>query len=190
MTERTAASSDGPWVLDTLLRLPDEVIEAMFLLSAASIGFVMNVIVVTSVVTARRRRTVGSVFVVHGCLLDAVKCLYSVPFATSLLRRGPPDSCAEVRRLLRRGPPDSCAVLGGSFVLLVTASAVNILATVCGEAYSFRSGRHTRTFSVSHILASGELNRLTGPDCGTGNTGKCPGPTTSKGSTKDGCKIF
>ena len=175
MTERTAASSDGPWVVDTLLRLPDEVIEAMFLLSAASIGFVMNVIVVTSVVTARRRRTVGSVFVVHGCLLDAVKCLYSVPFATSLLRRG---------------PPDSCAVLGGSFVLLVTASAVNILATVCGEAYSFRSGRHMRTFSVSHIRASGELNRLTGPDYGTGNTGKCLGPTTSKGSTKDGSKFF
>jgi len=68
-------------------------------------------------------RSVSSIFVLHGCLLDAVKCLYSVPFATSLLRRG---------------PPNSCAVLGGSFVLLVTASAVNIVATVCSETYSFR----------------------------------------------------
>jgi len=75
-------------------------------------------------VTARARRTVGNVFVLHGCLLDAVKCLYSVPFATSLLRRG---------------APDSCSLLGASFVLVVTASAINILAIVCSEAYSFRS---------------------------------------------------
>jgi len=123
MTERTPTSSERPRV-DLFSRLPDEVIEAMFLLSAASVGFVLNMGVITCLITVRARRTVGSIFVIHGCLLDAIKCLYSVPFATSLLRRG---------------PPDSCAVLGGSFVLLVTASAVNILATVCSEAYSFRS---------------------------------------------------
>jgi len=29
-----------------------------------------------------------------------------------------------------------------------------------------------------------------GPDYGIGNVGKCLGPTTSKGPTKDGCRIF
>ena len=122
MIEETGANSEGAqrnWPS----RLPDEVIEAMFLLITAAIGFFLNIIVIASVVSMRSRRTISSVFVLHGCLLDAVKCLYSVPFATSLLRRG---------------PPHSCAVLGGSFVLLVTASAVNIVATVCSEAYSFR----------------------------------------------------
>ena len=30
----------------------------------------------------------------------------------------------------------------------------------------------------------------TGPDYGLGNVGKCLGPMTLKGPTKDGCKIF
>jgi len=104
-------------------RLPDEVIEAMFLLITATVGFFLNVIVIACLISVRSLRTISSVFLLHGCLLDAIKCLYSVPFATSLLRQG---------------PPSSCAVLGGSFVLLVTASALNIVATICGEAYSFR----------------------------------------------------
>jgi len=105
-------------------RLPDEVTEAMFLLITAAVGFFLNAIVIACLVPVRSLRTVSNVFVLHGSVLDAVKCLYSVPFATSLLRQV---------------PPNSCAVLGGSFVLLVTASAVNIVATVCSEAYSFRS---------------------------------------------------
>jgi len=119
-------------------RLPDEVIEAMFLLITAAVGFFLNIIVIASVVSMRSRRTISSVFVLHGCLLDAIKCLYSVPFATSLLRRG---------------PPHSCAVLGGSFVLLVTASAVNIVATVCSEAYSFRLASLRYTFIALCIAA-------------------------------------
>jgi len=118
MTEMTVNSQR-----DLPSRLPDDVIEALFLLVTAAVGFFLNVIVIAYLVGVRSLRTTSSVFVVHGCLLDAVKCLYSVPFATSLLGQG---------------PPDSCAVLGGSFVVLVTASAVNIVATVCSEAYSFR----------------------------------------------------
>ena len=104
-------------------RLPDEVIEAMFLLATAVVGFFLNVLVIARLLSVRSPRTVSSLFVLHGCLLDAVKCLYSVPFATSLVRRA---------------APSSCAVLGGSFVVLVTASALNIVATICSEAYSFR----------------------------------------------------
>jgi len=122
MNEKIAADSQETQ-RDSPSRLPDEVIEAMFLLSTAALGFFLNIVIMARLISVRSLRTVSSVFVLHGCLLDTVKCLYSVPFATSLLRRS---------------PPNSCAVLGGSFVLLVTASAVNIVATICGEAYSFR----------------------------------------------------
>ena len=79
---------------DVASRLPDEVLEALFLLSSAAVGFLLNVVVIACLLSVRSLRTISSIFVLHGCLLDAVKCLYSVPFATSLLRRGPPNSCA------------------------------------------------------------------------------------------------
>jgi len=141
MTEWIRTSSQGPAADRGLFsKLPDEVIEAMFLLGTAAVGFFLNIVVIACVVTVRSRRTISSVFVVHGCLLDAIKCLYSIPFATSLLRRG---------------PPHSCAVLGGSFVLLVTASAVNILATVCSEAYSFRFSRFQTRFFDARVTLLG-----------------------------------
>ena len=59
--QRTAASSEGPRVVDVVSsRLPDEVIEAMFLLGAAAVGFILTLVVVTCVVTVRTRRTVAS----------------------------------------------------------------------------------------------------------------------------------
>jgi len=122
------------------IRLPDEVIEALFLLSTAAVGFFLNITIIACLLSVSSLRTISSFFVLHGCLLDAVKCLYSVPFATSLLRRG---------------PPNNCAVLGGSFVLLVTASALNIVATVCSEAYSFRFitlNLHNSFYHYQHCL--------------------------------------
>jgi len=131
MTEKSPQERDN----DGPSRLPDEVLEALFLLVTAAVGFFLNIVVMACLMSVRSLRTISSVFVLHGCLLDAVKCLYSVPFATSLLRRG---------------PPNSCAVLGGSFVLLVTASAVNIVATICSETYTFRSVIAFSTLSTDH----------------------------------------
>ena len=102
----------------------DGVSEALFLLITAAFGFLFNVIVISCLISVRSRRRLGSIFVLHGCLLDAIKCVYCIPFATSLLHAV---------------PPESCALLGGSFVLVVTASGVNIVAMVCSEAYTFRS---------------------------------------------------
>ena len=85
---------------DVASRLPDEVIEAMYLLITATVGFFLNVIVTACLINVRSLRTISSVFLLHGCLLDAIKCLYSVPFATSLLRQGPPNSCAVLGGLL------------------------------------------------------------------------------------------
>ncbi|KAK2149464.1 hypothetical protein LSH36_451g02065 [Paralvinella palmiformis] len=51
-----------------------------------------------------------------------IKCIYCVPFATSLLQNM---------------APSFCTMLGGSYVLIVTASGFNIVAMVCCEAYTF-----------------------------------------------------
>jgi hypothetical protein len=68
--------------------------EALFLYITASIGVVLNAAVVACILTSRSQRRITSSFVVHGCALDAVKCAYCVPFATSLLRDVAPGFCA------------------------------------------------------------------------------------------------
>jgi len=83
--------------------LPESVHEALFLFITAGLGLVLNVAVIACILASRRQRRVTNSFVVHGCALDAVKCAYCVPFATSLLR--------DVA-------PGFCAVLGGSESLL------------------------------------------------------------------------
>jgi len=48
MSGRATTSSEGPRVAQlTVTRLPDEVIEAMFLLTAAAAGFLLNLVVIT-----------------------------------------------------------------------------------------------------------------------------------------------
>lgn len=96
--------------------------EALFLFVTASFGFFFNAVVIVCILTTKTLRKMTSSFIVHGCTLDAVKCLYCVPFATSLLR--------DVA-------PGFCAVLGGSYVVIVTASGFNIVAMICCEAYAF-----------------------------------------------------
>ena len=41
-----------------------------------------------------------------------------------------------------------------------------------------------------HVAAAWACSHEAGPDYGLGIVGKCLGPTSSKGPTKDGCKIF
>jgi len=79
--------------------------EALFLFVSASVGFILNSLVVACIVTRRSLRKMTNSFIIHGCVLDALKCLYCVPFATSLLR--------DVA-------PGFCAALGGSYVIIVT----------------------------------------------------------------------
>lgn len=96
--------------------------EALYLFVMASVGLFFNIVVIVCILTTRTLRKMTSSFILHGCALDAVKCLYCVPFATSLLR--------DVA-------PGFCAVLGGSYVVIVTASGFNIVAMICCEAYAF-----------------------------------------------------
>jgi len=68
--------------------------EALFLFITAGLGLVLNVAVITCLMASRRQRRVTNSFVVHGCALDAIKCAYCVPFASSLLRDVAPGFCA------------------------------------------------------------------------------------------------
>jgi len=74
--------------------LPESVNEALFLFITAGLGLVLNVSVIACIMVSRRQRRVTNSFVIHGCALDAVKCAYCVPFATSLLRDVAPGFCA------------------------------------------------------------------------------------------------
>jgi len=56
--------SEEPDDGDLSSRLPDEVLEAMFLLSSAAVGFFLNVIVITCLMSrARSLRTISSISV-------------------------------------------------------------------------------------------------------------------------------
>lgn len=102
---------------------PDHVTEALFLYIMAAVGCFFNAVVFISIIAVKSlRRTSSSAFVLHGSVLDLVRCVYCVPFATSILR----DAA-----------PESCSTLGSSYILIVTASGFNIVAMVCGEAFSF-----------------------------------------------------
>jgi len=101
--------------------LPESVNEALFLFITAGLGLVLNVVVIMCILASRRQRRVTNSFVIHGCALDAIKCAYCVPFATSLLR--------DVA-------PGFCAVLGGSVIFFsVFGSRIEIILYV-------QSGRH------------------------------------------------
>jgi len=104
--------------------LPESVNEALFLFITAGLGVVLNVAVITCIMASRRQRRVTNSFVIHGCALDAIKCAYCVPFATSLLR--------DVA-------PGFCAVLGGSVSLLiiVISFSLKILLSSITSSFSF-----------------------------------------------------
>lgn len=97
--------------------------EAIFLLIIAGGGVLFNTTVILCLCLCRNLRRASSAFVLHGCVLDAFKSVYCVPFALSLLY-----SVA----------PGWCNALGGSYVIIVTASGFNIVAMICSEAYNFR----------------------------------------------------
>lgn len=96
--------------------------EAIFLFISSGVGVILNGIVIACVAAIRSLRRMTSAFLVHACILDLVKCLYCIPFANSLLQ--------DI-------PPSYCSALGGSYVVIVTASGFNIVAMVCCEAYTF-----------------------------------------------------
>ena len=72
--------------------------DTVFLMAVAALGVTLNALVAASLLTmpARGRRrgsaATASAFVIHACLLDAVKCAYCVPFAVTSLQRALSDT--------------------------------------------------------------------------------------------------
>ena len=100
----------------------ENVNEALYLFVIAAVGLTLNLCVIGCILSRKKLRKMTSAFIIHECLLDVIKSAYCVPFAWSLLR--------DVA-------PTFCTVLGGSYVVVVTASGFNIVAMICCEAYTF-----------------------------------------------------
>jgi len=96
--------------------------EAMYLFIISAVGLFLNLVVIMCILLCKSLRKMTSAFIMHGCILDIVKCGYCIPFA---------------RSLLKDVAPSFCTVLGGSYVVIVTASGFNIVAMICCEAYTF-----------------------------------------------------
>lgn len=99
-------------------------VEAVYLFVVSSVGIALNLALCVCLVLCPRLRDNSSpnAFVLHGIAIDVLRCLYCVPFALGLQHRE---------------PPVLCQLLGGSYVILVTASVFNTLAAICCEAYAF-----------------------------------------------------
>ena len=113
------AANDAPELEEST---NESIHEALYLFITAALGFFFNLVVICCILGCKSLRRMTSAFIIHGCVLDMIKCIYCVPFATSLLQNM---------------APSFCTMLGGSYVLIVTASGFNIVAMVCCEAYTF-----------------------------------------------------
>ena len=96
--------------------------EAYYLFLMATSGIFFNGIVILMCFARKCLRKLTSAFIIHGSVLDMIKCAYCIPFAMSILTHK---------------PPDFCQLLGGSYVILISASVFNLVAMVCTEAYVF-----------------------------------------------------
>ncbi|KAL3856828.1 hypothetical protein ACJMK2_011542 [Sinanodonta woodiana] len=96
--------------------------EAYFLYFLATVGIILNCVVVLFVFIRKRLRKMTTAFLIHACFLDLMKSAYCIPIGSNLLTQ--------------QKPPD-CNFFGASFVIIVTISAFNMVAMVCAEAYTF-----------------------------------------------------
>ena len=96
--------------------------EAYYLYFIASVGILLNCIVVMFMFIRKPLRKMTSGFLIHACFLDLLKSAYCIPIASNLL--------TQVK-------PTDCDFFGASFVIIVTISTFNMVAMVCSEAYTF-----------------------------------------------------
>ena len=96
--------------------------EAYYLYFIASIGILLNCVVVMFIFIRKPLRKMTSGFLIHACFLDLLKSAYCIPIASNLL--------TQVK-------PKDCDFFGASFVIIVTIATFNMVAMVCSEAYTF-----------------------------------------------------
>ena len=96
--------------------------EVVYLFMISSVGILLNGLVCALLMICPGLRRTTNAFIIHGTILDILRCLYCIPFGISIQQ-----SVA----------PALCNVLGGTYVMLVTAGMFNMLAAICCEAYTF-----------------------------------------------------
>lgn len=88
--------------------------------SIACTGILTNLILLLIFCFLPNLRRPANAFLLHQCLLDAIRSAYCIPF-----------SIIEVR------PPTVCSALAGTYIVLVTCASFNLLTIVMNEVYSF-----------------------------------------------------
>ena len=97
--------------------------ESCFLFVVVLLGFILNISIILHLLTIRpSKKSITTLFTIHACILDSIKCIFCLPFALSLLYNH---------------QPTHCSILAGSYVIVATSSGFNLLAMVCCEAYMF-----------------------------------------------------
>ena len=96
--------------------------EVALLIIVASIGMIGNFGIIIIILVLNSLRRASNAFLFHQSVLDLLKSAYCLPFAQTMVGHQ---------------PPGFCSVMGGSYIVFVTASAFNLLAMVMNEAYQF-----------------------------------------------------
>ena len=96
--------------------------EAYYLYLMGTVGMVLNLVVVVTILLRRTLRKMTSAFLIHCCFLNFLKSMYCIPFGYNLTH---PTEVGD------------CSFQGSSYIIIITASAFNLMAMICTEAYTF-----------------------------------------------------
>ncbi|XP_041348864.1 alpha-1A adrenergic receptor-like [Gigantopelta aegis] len=96
--------------------------EAYYLYFIGTVGMVLNLVVVITILVRRTLRKMTSAFLIHCCFLNFLKSVYCIPFGYNLTHS------TDV---------GDCSFQGSSYIIIITASSFNLMAMICTEAYTF-----------------------------------------------------
>lgn len=102
--------------------------EAYYLFFVGSLGMALNILVITVIFIRRNLRRMTSAFLIHSGILNLLKAAFCVPFGLNLLS-GADDK--------KENEPQNCNFQGSFYIVIVTTSAINMVAMICTEAYTF-----------------------------------------------------
>ncbi|KAK6192856.1 hypothetical protein SNE40_004255 [Patella caerulea] len=96
--------------------------EAYYLFFVGALGMFFNLVVILCICVRRNMRRMTSAFLIHASILNFLKAAFCIPFGLNLI------AGEEI---------SSCTVQGASYIVIITASAFNLVAMICTEAYTF-----------------------------------------------------
>ncbi|XP_064618694.1 uncharacterized protein LOC135482526 [Lineus longissimus] len=114
--------------------------EAFYLFIMATSGMFFNALIILMVFARKSLRKMTSAFIIHGSILDIIKCAYCIPFGLSILTHK---------------APHFCELLGGSFVIIISSFVFNLVAMICSEAYMFGEETFGRPSSKGNFCCIG-----------------------------------